>query len=111
MKIGRTITAALAIGALAIPAIGGQDNAPPKAENQAATQAGPRHEGPGGLKDDEIRDIVSTILMVRVSRSLELSDEQTVILVKHMQEMREEVSKLYRQRDDVMTSLRALIDK
>jgi hypothetical protein len=109
MKIGRTIAAALAIGALAIPAVGEPDNAPPKAEHQAGTQEGPRHEGQGGLKDDEIRDMVSTIMMVRVSRSLELSDEQTVILVKHMQEMREETSKLYRQRDDVMASLRAQV--
>lgn len=82
----------------------------PKDDAKAAADAdGPRHDGPGGIADDELREMVSTILMVRVSRDLDLTDEQTVILVKHMQEMRDELSKLYEERDAAMKSLRELL--
>lgn len=73
--------------------------------------AKPKGEGHGSLSEEELRDLVSTIMMVRVSRSLELTDEQTVVLVKHMQEMRDEVFKLYKQRDESAKALRDLVAK
>lgn len=79
----------------------------PKPEQDAA----PYHDRPSGLPEDELRDMVSTIMMVRISRSLELSDEQTVVMVKHMQEMRDSLSKLYEERDTAMDALRALAEK
>lgn len=82
----------------------------PKDDVKAAVgEGGPHHDGPGGIPDDELREMVSTILMVRVSRDLDLTDEQTVILVKHMQEMRDELSKLYEGRDVAMKALRDLV--
>ncbi|MCC6796805.1 MAG: hypothetical protein IT366_16930 [Candidatus Hydrogenedentes bacterium] len=93
------------------PALSQPDASPKPKEDvkSAVAEDGSRHEGPGGIPDDELREMVSTILMVRVSRDLDLTDEQTVILVKHMQEMRDELSKLYEERDVAMKALRDLV--
>ena len=115
MKKRMTCIAILSAALLALPAMAGPEGDAPKDGSKerpaAESRDGSHHDGPSGIMDDEIRDMVSTILMVRVSRSLELTDEQTVILVKHMQEMRDEISKLYAQRDESMKSLRELLDK
>ncbi|MCC6155549.1 MAG: hypothetical protein IT367_17400 [Candidatus Hydrogenedentes bacterium] len=92
------------------PAFGEPDNAPKDDAKAVAGPGGPHSEGLGGIPEDELREMVSTILMVRVSRNLDLTDEQTVVLVKHMQEMRDELSKLYEARDAAMTSLRESLD-
>ncbi|MBM3288763.1 MAG: hypothetical protein FJY92_01290 [Candidatus Hydrogenedentes bacterium] len=111
MRTYRVVTMLLAIALWAVPAFAGAEAAPP-ADSAAPAAAGPaRHDGPGGILDEDLRDLVSTIFMVRVSRNLELSDEQTVVMVRHMQEMRDEMSGLYNQREDVVRSLRGLVEK
>ncbi len=93
------------------PAFAQPEGSPkPKDEAKAADTSGPHGDGPGAIPEEDIREMVSTILMVRVSRSLDLTDEQTVILVKHMQEMRDELSKTYQERDAAMKSLRELVE-
>lgn len=98
------LVAVLALPAFAEPQAGD----PAKKAEQSAP---PRGGHPGGFPDEDLRDMVSTIMMVRVSRSLELTDEQTVIMVKHMQEMRDSLSKLYDERDKTMNALREVTAK
>lgn len=110
MTIRSVSLVVLAIVVLAAPAFGQPPAEPPKPS--ADSGAGAHHfgpGGPGGIDDAELREMVSTIMMVRISRSLELSEEQTVLLVKHVQEMRDEISKVYAERDAAMKALRELV--
>ncbi|MDZ4859208.1 MAG: hypothetical protein SGI88_09485 [Candidatus Hydrogenedentes bacterium] len=63
------------------------------------------------MSDEEIREFVSTIMMVRISRDLKLNDEQTVLLVRHLQEMRDEMHTLFRERDHVFKEMKELAGK
>lgn len=78
---------------------------------QPAEDRKPDSDEKDRASDDEIRELVSTILMVRISRSLDLTDEQTVVLVRHLQDLRDEMSNLYRERDELVKQMRDLVDQ
>jgi hypothetical protein len=42
-----------------------------------------RKDKPEAWKDQEIREMVTTVMMARMSRELELTDEQTVLMVRN----------------------------
>jgi hypothetical protein len=62
--------------------------------------------GAGNAKD--AREMVEMVMMVRLSRELELTEEETVLLVRRMTEFREELGKLNRKRRSLSANLREL---
>jgi hypothetical protein len=111
MKIRDGILVCLLTFAVCAFSAVGEPEAAPKAEAAAEQKDAPRHDNTSSIPEEDLREMVSTILMVRVSRSLELSDEQTVVMVKHMQEMRDELTKIYSERDEMTKALRELSEK
>ncbi|GMU91030.1 MAG: hypothetical protein AMXMBFR4_00880 [Candidatus Hydrogenedentota bacterium] len=69
-------------------------------------EGGPRRPPISEEREAEIRELVSSVLMARVSRELELTDEQTVVMIRQMQEMREKMGGLWRQREAAGDELR-----
>lgn len=61
-------------------------------------------------KDQEIREMVTTVMMARMSRELELTDEQTVLMVRNFAELRDTLSKLGEERGDLIETLREKVD-
>lgn len=118
--------AIVAIGIAAGPVLGqaGPPPAPaplppgPAVQPPAPAPAPPAEPGRGGWRDrrddgddEDIRELVTTILMVRMTRSLELTDEQTILMVRHMEELRDAMSKVGHERDTVMKELRDVVAK
>jgi hypothetical protein len=52
------------------------------------------------------RDVVEIMMMVRLSRELELTEEETVLLVRRMADFREDYDKLHRERRAITGQLR-----
>lgn len=61
-------------------------------------------------KDQEIREMVTTVMMVRMSRELELTDEQTVLMVRNFTNLRDELSALGEQRGALIDGLRDKVE-
>ncbi|HRI87140.1 MAG TPA: hypothetical protein PLJ47_07620 [Candidatus Hydrogenedentes bacterium] len=120
MRLNATVLVAfLAIAAIALPVFAQPEGGPPPPPGPRE-EGGPRPPRPddhrrdgnrpdsNSMSDDEIHELVSTIIMVRISRNLELNDEQTVLLVRNLQDMREKISGLYRERERTYKEMRAL---
>jgi hypothetical protein len=63
----------------------------------------------GGLekwKDGDIREIVEMVMMVRLSKELELDDEQTVVLVRRFDGLKEKWTQARRQRQRLVDDLK-----
>jgi len=71
--------------------------------------AGPLMEQLAGMREADIRSLVETVRMVRLSRELGLTDEQTVVLVRQYNEARENGVKVQRERHELMRELRGLV--
>lgn len=80
-------------------------------ESNEKTASG-RHDGdgPDAWKDQEIREMVTTVMMVRMSRELELSDEQTVLMVRNFSELRDKLTDLGEKRGKLIDTLRDKVD-
>ena len=75
-------------------------------EDGAKTKEGWRTgEKPEEWKDQEIREMVTTVMMVRMSRELELTDEQTVLVVRHFGDLRDTLSGLDEERGKLTKAL------
>ena len=71
--------------------------------------AGPFMEQLAGMGEADIRSLVETVRMVKLSRELGLTDEQTVVLVRQYNEARENGGRVQRERHELMRELRALV--
>lgn len=58
------------------------------------------------MNDKEIREMVTTVMMVRMSRELELNDEQTVLMVRNFTTLRDDLTALSEERDTLIGKLR-----
>lgn len=81
----------------------GNDKLDPEAIDAAplAERApGSVREGESGDRDrdEDARDLVETVMMVRMSEELNLSDEQTVMMVRRLRALKEEMIGMRRQR-------------
>lgn len=56
--------------------------------------------------DKDAREMVEVVMMVRLSRELELTEEETVLLVRRMSEIRGEMEQLHRKRRSLLSKLR-----
>ncbi|MBN2308775.1 MAG: hypothetical protein JXR94_07385 [Candidatus Hydrogenedentes bacterium] len=94
-------TASLAV-AQSEPAVRGAGPGP-----WAGKQMGPL----GNLQDRDARELIEMVMMVRLSKELELADEQTVVLVRKFQQVKEKVEALKIERATVIDALRASVRK
>lgn len=65
---------------------------------------GPRDGGPGA-------EFMAEVMMARMSKELELSDEQTVLMVRRFSDLREKIKNIRRQRGDVTRELDEMLGK
>lgn len=57
----------------------------------------------------DAREMVEVVMMVRLSKELGLSEEETVLLVRRMSEFRDDVQKAQRRRRELMDAIRKAI--
>lgn len=77
---------------------------PPPGEFPPDGRPGPRDAGPGA-------EFMAEVMMARMSKELELNDEQTVLMVRRFSEMRERIKNIRRQRGDATRELDELLRK
>ncbi len=71
---------------------------------------GPGRMGPmGDLGSQDVRELVETVMLARMSRELELDDEQAVLLIRRFEDTKERIAELSEERSEAMEELRASI--
>ncbi len=86
---------------------GGPEGPPPPPGDfppEERPSPGPRDAGPGA-------EFMAEVMMARMSKELQLSDEQTVLMVRRFSELREKVKNLRKQRADTTRELDQLLQK
>jgi len=68
-----------------------------------------RMMGPEGLEDWDAKELVEMLMMARLSRDLGLDDEQTVVLVRRFEELKEKTEGLKKEQDEAMEALQKSI--
>ncbi len=85
---------------------------------QPPQQGGP--PGPGRFQqrflnrnwdECEVRELVETVMMARLSRELGLTDEQTIIMMRRLDEYKERVAGLKRERNEKAEALKTALDE
>lgn len=61
-------------------------------------------------RDDDARDLVETVMMVRMAEELQLDDEQTVMMVRRLRELKQEMMKMRHERWDRYKELKNALD-
>ena len=74
-------------------------------------QPPPRTGAPANWQDQDIREIVEMVMMVRLSKELELDDEQTVVLVRRFEGLKEKWTQARRQRQRMVDDLKGSLAK
>lgn len=64
---------------------------------------------PEALPDPESREMLEQVMVTRLSRRLELSDEQSIILMRRFSDLREKQQRLRRERLDILQELRTVL--
>lgn len=85
---------------------------------QGRGQGGPWGPGPGGgmrgrpeMSDKETQELVKTLMMVRLSEELELTDEQTVIMMRRIEKFNKENRNLAIERRKLVQALKQSIEE
>lgn len=87
---------------------------PGKHDGMGPGMGGPKgHKGPMGLdwEDKDLKELIDTVRIFRLSRTLELSDEQTVMLMRRYDDLKKQVSELWEKRNQMMEQLREKVNK
>jgi len=63
----------------------------------------------GNWEDREVRALIEAVRMVRLSRQLGLDDEQTVLLMRRYEELKETIGNYSKERAEVLRNLRDLV--
>ena len=102
-------TLLLLVCLVAVPALGEPGPEQPSGDREKAPHAeGERPEGVrhrGGPPDAKTRELLEQVMMARLSKELELSEEQTVILVRKFTEYREQARELRKKRYELLRQL------
>ncbi|MCC6486453.1 MAG: hypothetical protein IT364_03060 [Candidatus Hydrogenedentes bacterium] len=93
----------LAIGLLGPLARAGEEVCKGEPDRKEGWRDGDKSDA---LHDKEIREMVTTVMMVRMSRELELNDEQTVLMVRNFTTLRDHLTALSEERDALVGKLR-----
>ena len=108
MKCARwSFTAVMAAGLLAGTAIAQPREAPAPRQSPRAGSA--FMEELKHMGEDDVRTLVETVRMVRLSQELGLTDEQTVVLVRQYNEIKEETARMHKERQEHTRQLRELV--
>ena len=75
------------------------------AQSDGATA--PRKEGTSPNEQHDVRKLVEEIMAARLSRELELNDEQTVLMLRKLAEFREELQALRKTRQELVKGLQS----
>ena len=108
MNPWRYVTVALlTVSAIALA----QGGPPPDAPGRGL---GPRggggaDRGPGWAREDA-REMVETLMMARLSRELKLNDEETVLMVRRIEEFKQKIGAKKRQRAELAKTLRESVE-
>ncbi len=62
-----------------------------------------------GLSDAEINELIQTVMAARLAKELGLNDEQTVLMVRRLSELREQTNLARKKRQEAIRDLRAAI--
>ena len=93
----------LAIGLLGPLAMAGEEACEGEPDRKDGWRDGDKFDA---MNDKEIREMVTTVMMVRMSRELELNDEQTVLMVRNFTTLRDNLTALSEERDTLIGKLR-----
>lgn len=109
MRIGRYIQWALAPAVISAIVAATAMAQPPDRAGRGPGGRGGALMGIGGT-DQDVRELVETLMVVRLSRELELSEDQTVLLVRRIGDHRETLNGLQRERRRLMQALREAVN-
>ncbi|HOJ32539.1 MAG TPA: hypothetical protein PKY35_10060 [Candidatus Hydrogenedentes bacterium] len=87
---------------------------PGKHEGMGPGMGGPKgHKGPMGpdWEDKDLKELIDTVRIFRLSRALELTDEQTVMLMRRYDDLKKQISDLWEKRNQMMEQLRDKVNK
>jgi hypothetical protein len=96
-----------ALALIAPNVLAGEEARENDGESKDERQAGERSDE---WKEQEIREMITTVMMARMSRELELTDEQTVVMVRDFADLRDSLSRLSDERHDLIETLRDKVD-
>jgi hypothetical protein len=60
-------------------------------------------------RERDVRELIETVMLVRLSKELELDDEKTVLLVRRFGEVKEQAESLAKQRGQALAELKASV--
>lgn len=92
--------------------LAGTGVAQPPASSETLSTEGEAHDAPPPLpppRDAESREMLEQVLVSRLSRRLDLDDEQSVILMRRFSELREQQQSLHRKRMEILHELRGVL--
>lgn len=102
MRIVSLGTVLLLIGV----AIAAQEMPPPPAREGASPSERPL---PQEWIDRDAREVMEAVMMTRFSRELELNDEQTVLMMRRIEEFKDEISQARQHRGELVKALEAAV--
>lgn len=89
---------------------GGPPPPPPGGDRRPDRHGPPRDgEGLGWPVDDNGREMLEALRIIKISEALKLDDEQTVILMRRFREMKERTETLHKERQSIMHELKQSI--
>lgn len=98
----------VAMSLIAMIAYGQQPPPPPKDAPAPPVKPAPPAP-PSDWNESDVRELVHAVMMARISRELNLSDEQTVLMMRRFDEHRESLEKIAANRNRALRDLKAAI--
>lgn len=65
----------------------------------------------GDMQESDVREMIEMVMMAKLSRELELSDDETVLMMRRFSETKERVSELIRERSEAVKALKQILDQ
>lgn len=109
MKRVMAFVIAMTVFSAVVRIAGAQPSEGPPQPPRAPRPAGPLMDELKRMGEDDVRALIETVRMVRLSQELGLNDEQTVLLVRQYNETKEETSKIQMERQEIAKELRELV--
>lgn len=100
--IQRVLVPAVLIAFLALPSAWAQ---PPESPGDAQAQV----KSPAPESEEDVRELVESIRMAKLSREVGLTEEQTVLLMRRYHETRERIGRLTKTRFEQLKTLREAV--
>jgi hypothetical protein len=99
--------AVLVAAAVVCPSVFGEEPAPAQTQTQAAPAAAAQQVP--NLDEKELNELIKTIMTTRLSKELALNDEQTVLMVRRLTELRDQMDEVKKKRAEAIKDLRGAL--